>query len=82
MNVGIEEMNVMYRICYLGKIFETADKLQQIKRKSSKSRRANLRVGTSRFNHPFSTKWKPCHGAINNRSRKLRIALERHLQFD
>ena len=35
----------------------------------------SLRIGTSRFNHPFSRKWKPCHGAINNRSCRLRIGL-------
>ena len=41
----------------------------------------SLRVGTSRFYNPFSTKWKPCHGAVNNRPRKLRIALQRYFRF-
>ena len=31
MNVGIEEMNVRYKICCLDRVFETADRLQQIK---------------------------------------------------
>ena len=35
-------MNVRCKICCLGRIFETADRLQQIKRKSSKSRRESL----------------------------------------
>ena len=81
MNVGIEEMNVRCKICCLGRIFETADRLQKIKRKSSKSRRESLRVATNRFYNPFSSKWKPCHGAINNRSRKLRMALERYFRL-
>ena len=81
MNVGIEEMNVRCKICCLGRIFETADRLQKIKRKSSKSRRESLRVATNRFYNPFSSKWKPCHGAINNRSRKLRMALEKYFRF-
>ena len=40
-NVGIEEMNVKCKICYLWRIFETVDRLQKIKRKSSKSGRVS-----------------------------------------
>ena len=30
---------------------------------------------------PFLIKWKPCHGAINSRSRNLRTALEKYFRF-
>ena len=41
----------------------------------------SLRVGTNRICNHFLSKWKPYHGAINNRSRKLRMALEKYFRF-
>ena len=77
-DVGNEEMNVRCNVCRLGRPFVTAGKLQQVK--NSKSKRAPS-CWNKLFLPPFLNKWKPCHGAINNWSRKLRTALERHFRF-
>lgn len=71
-------MNVRCKVCRLGRPFVTAGKLQQVK--NSKSKRAPS-CWNKLFLPPFLNKWKPCHGAINNWSRKLRTALERHFRY-
>ena len=40
-----------------------------------------LRRGISPIYLSSSNKWKPCHGAINSRSRNLRAALEKYFRF-
>ena len=40
-----------------------------------------LRRGISPIYRSSSNKWKPCHGAINSRSRNLRAALEKYFRF-
>ena len=40
-----------------------------------------LRRGISPIYLSSSNKWKPCHGAINSRSRNLRTALEKYFRF-
>ena len=40
-----------------------------------------LRRGISTNYLSSSNKWKPCHGAINSRSRNLRTALEKYFWF-
>ena len=40
-----------------------------------------LRRGISTNYLSLSNKWKPCHGAINSRSRNLRTALEKYFWF-
>ena len=39
------------------------------------------RQGTGPIYLSSSNKWKPCHGAINNRPRNLRTALEKYFRF-
>ena len=40
-----------------------------------------FRKGISHIYLSISTKWKPCHGAINSRPRNLRAALEKYFPF-
>ena len=40
-----------------------------------------LRGGISPIYLSLSNKWKPCHGAINSRSRNPRAALEKYFRF-
>ena len=40
-----------------------------------------LRGGISRIDISISSKWKPCHGAINSWPRNLRTALEKYFRF-
>ena len=40
-----------------------------------------LHGGISRIYLSLSNKWKPCHGAINSRPRKLTTALEKYFRF-
>ena len=42
---------------------------------------AVLREGISSIYVSLSNKWKPCHWAINNRLRNLRMALENYFSF-
>ena len=80
MNVGIEEMNVRCKIYCLGRIFETADRLQKIKRKSSKSRRVSSCWNKS-FLQPL--RWKSTFDftqIVNNYASKRRM-LSRRLKF-
>ena len=68
------------KICCLGWIFWTADRLQQIANKVSQLRRSpSWRI--SRIYFSLSNKWKPCNGAIKSRPRNLRMALEKYFRF-
>ena len=58
LNVGIEEINVRYKICWQTDCSRLKEKVA--------NQGEFLWVGTSRFYNPFSSKWKPCHRAINN----------------
>ena len=49
------------------------------RRKLSQSRRSPSSRNQSYL--PFLIKWKPCHGAMNSRSRNLRTALEKYFRF-
>ena len=40
-----------------------------------------IRGGISRIYLSLSNEWKPCHQAINSRSRNLRMALEKYFRF-
>ena len=68
------------KICCLGRIFWTKDKLQQMQKKIAK-RENFLHGGISPIYLSLSNKWKPCHRAINSRTRNFRTAQEKYFQF-
>ena len=60
--------------------FEQQTNCSRYRKKMSQSREV-LRWGISPIYLSSSNKWKPCHGAINSRPRKLRTALEKYFLF-